>query len=61
MDPDDLLPRKPKPAQRDLSTMSVDELHAYIGEMEAEIARVRTEIERKTAHKAAMENLFRKG
>jgi uncharacterized small protein (DUF1192 family) len=39
--------------------MSIDELHAYIGEMETEINRVRAEIARKTAHRASLDGLFK--
>lgn len=59
MEPDDLIPRTKKPGLRDLSSMSIDELHAYIGEMETEINRVRAEIARKTAHRASLDGLFK--
>ncbi|MBU0725117.1 MAG: DUF1192 domain-containing protein [Alphaproteobacteria bacterium] len=60
MDTDELLPRTPKPQKRPLDPMSVDELQAYILELEGEIARVRQEIEKKTSHRGAVESLFRR-
>lgn len=57
---DDDLPRAAPVATRDLAPMSIDELHGYIEEMEAEIGRVRAEIARKQAHRAGMDALFRK-
>jgi uncharacterized small protein (DUF1192 family) len=59
MELDDLRPRTPKPGPRDLSAMSIDELHAYIAEMEQEINRVRGEIARKAAHRAGLDGLFK--
>lgn len=43
---------------RDLAPMSIDELEDYIAGMEAEIARVKSEIERKKAHQKAASGLF---
>ncbi|EKE73788.1 MULTISPECIES: DUF1192 domain-containing protein [Oceanibaculum] len=60
MEPEDLLPRAAKPQQRNLAPMSVEELEAYIGELEAEIARVRQDIEKKTKHRSSAESLFRR-
>jgi len=45
---------------RKLDPMSIDALRAYIGELEAEIARVETEITRKEATRDHAQNLFRK-
>lgn len=59
-DPEDQAPRPAKPAPRLLDPMSVDELEAYIGEMEAEIARVRRAIEAKRGHRSAAESFFRR-
>ncbi|HYH37948.1 MAG TPA: DUF1192 domain-containing protein [Azospirillum sp.] len=61
LDTDELEPRKPKPAPKDLSTLSVGELKDYIAGLEAEIARARTFIDAKEAHKNAAEALFKKG
>ncbi|BBK40091.1 hypothetical protein STVA_01110 [Allostella vacuolata] len=60
IDPEDLAPRPAKPAPRLLDPMSVDELEAYIAEMEAEIARVRAAIEAKRGHRNAAEAFFRR-
>ncbi len=45
---------------RKLDPMSIEALRAYIGELEAEIARVETEIILKEATRDHAENLFRK-
>ena len=60
MDDDDLVPRRAKPAPRDLEPLSVEALEDYIRELEAEIARVRAEIEAKKRHRDGAEALFRK-
>ncbi len=60
MDIDDLEPRKPKPQAKNLEPMSIAELNDYIGELEAEIARVRADIAKKAAHRAGVEGLFKK-
>jgi uncharacterized small protein (DUF1192 family) len=55
--------RKPKaawPGRPDLSPMSVEDLNDYIAELEAEIARVRADIERKETHRAGLDSLFKK-
>ncbi len=61
IDPEDLEPR-PKPAWQKptLDPLSIEELQAYIGELEAEIARVREAIARKQQDRAGAESLFRK-
>jgi uncharacterized small protein (DUF1192 family) len=45
---------------RDLYNMSVAELEQFIGELEAEIVRVRAEIQRKRDVRGAAEALFRR-
>jgi uncharacterized small protein (DUF1192 family) len=40
--------------------MSVEALHGYIAELEAEIARVRENIAAKEKHRSGAEALFRK-
>jgi uncharacterized small protein (DUF1192 family) len=61
-DPDDE-PRPPRqrlvPLMLDL--LGVEELHAYIVELRAEIARVEAEIGRKQGHRTAAESFFRRG
>jgi uncharacterized small protein (DUF1192 family) len=60
MDPEELEPRKTKPEQKNLEPLSVDELEAYIGDLEAEIARVRQAIVAKRQVRAGADSLFRK-
>ena len=60
MDTDDLEPRKAASALRNLDPMSIDELGAYITELEAEIVRVRADIARKQAVKAGAEAFFKR-
>ena len=45
---------------RDLYQLSVAELEHFIGELEAEIARVRVEIQRKRDVRGAAEAMFRR-
>ena len=59
-DPEDLPVRPARPAPRPLDPMSVDELEAYIRELEAEIARVRQAIAAKHGHRSAAESVFRR-
>ncbi|HEY8129662.1 MAG TPA: DUF1192 domain-containing protein [Hyphomicrobium sp.] len=62
MDLDDLLPPK-KPSGTaigdNLQTLSVAELEKRITDLEAEIARVRVELDRKRQHEAAARALFK--
>jgi uncharacterized small protein (DUF1192 family) len=44
---DDVLPQKKKPVLKDLSKLSVDELHDYIDHLQSEITRTDNEIKRK--------------
>ena len=60
MELDDLEPLKKVPQRKNLDPMSVDELSVYIGELEAEIARVRAAIKGKQSVRAGAESLFRK-
>ena len=60
MDPDDLPRPKPKPViGENLDAISVDELHERIAAYDAEIARIRSEISRKQASKAAADLFFK--
>ena len=47
-------------AREDLDPKSVDELRARIAALEAEIARVRTKVDRAVNHRASAEGLFRR-
>jgi uncharacterized small protein (DUF1192 family) len=60
MDEEDLAPRRAKPAKRDLAPLAIAELEAYIGELEDEIARVRTEIAQKRKQRGGAESLFKR-
>jgi len=60
MDEEDFLPRKVKPQPKNLDPMSIDELEAYIGELESEIARIRGEITKKQKIRDGAASLFRK-
>ncbi|HEY4635112.1 MAG: DUF1192 domain-containing protein [Rhodospirillales bacterium RIFCSPLOWO2_01_FULL_65_14] len=60
MDVDDLEPRKQKPAPKNLDVLSVEALKEYIGELEAEIARVRQAIAGKEKARAGAEGFFKK-
>ena len=54
MDTNDLEPPEVPKGKPDLQLMSMEQLQDYIGEMEAEIARVRAAIkDKQTAHGAA--------
>ena len=66
MDLDELFPNKPDDplillGRQDLDPLSVDELHARIEALEAEIARARGAIAGKTAKKSAADALFNFG
>ena len=57
---EELEERQKKPqTHRDLEPCSIDELGEYIGNLEAEIMRAKTEIEKKTAHRAAADSAFK--
>jgi len=63
MDWDDIAPKKPRTAVAvgdNLSTLSVAELEARVGELQREIERVNTELEAKRRHETAANALFKK-
>ncbi len=60
MDEEDLLPRQKKPAKKDLAPVSIAELEAYIGELEEEIQRARTEIAAKRKQRSGADALFKR-
>ena len=65
MDLDELFPDKPGDpltllARQDLDPLSVDELHARIAALEAEIARVKARIETAVNFRASADSIFRK-
>jgi len=63
MDWDDIVPKTPKTGLvigESLETLSVAELEARIGALEAEIMRVKAELEAKRRHEEAASALFKK-
>ncbi len=60
MDTDDLEPKKKKPEAKNLEIMSIEALGEYIGEMEAEIARVREAITAKQGAHSEADKFFKK-
>ena len=60
MDEEDLLPRHKKPAKKDLAPLSIADLEAYIGELEEEIARTRTEIAAKRKQRTGADAIFKR-
>jgi len=57
---DELEPRKTKAPLKDLTGLSIVELEDYIAGLEAEIARARTAIAAKQAHRSGAESFFKK-
>ena len=65
MDLDELFPDKPDDpltllTRQDLDPLSVEELHARIAILEAEIARVKANLESSVNFRATAESLFKK-
>ncbi len=60
MDPDDLEPRKKVADRRNLEPMSVEELVAYIEDLEAEIVRAKNAITAKKTLRSGADSLFRR-
>ena len=58
MEEDDLAPRAKKPGPKKLEMMSIEALHEYIAELEAEIARAGEMIAVKEAARASAEAVF---
>lgn len=59
MDIDDLEPKKKKPEKKDLEVLSIEALHEYIAELEAEIARAREAIGHKQGARSTAESVFK--
>ncbi len=57
---DENLPQKAKRKPKDLTQMGIEELTAYIAELETEIARVKQAISAKQSHGADVERFFKK-
>lgn len=60
MEDEDLEPRRKSTPKKDLTPLSIAELEAYIGEMEAEIVRVREAIAAKRNQRGGAEALFKR-
>jgi uncharacterized small protein (DUF1192 family) len=63
MDWDDITPKKPKTVAAvgdSLATLSVAELEARVADFEAEIERVKVELETKRKHEQAASALFKR-
>ena len=60
LDSDDLEPLRPKPTALELETLSIEELNAYIGDLQLEIARVQEAIAAKQDHRSSAEAFFKK-
>jgi len=59
MDTDDLDPKTKKPKPKDLSDLSIDALHEYITDLEAEIERVQADIKAKQSALSAADAFFK--
>ncbi len=59
MDLEDLEPRAKEPQKKNLEIMSIEALKAYIGELEAEIARIREAIALKEKARAGADSVFK--
>ena len=60
MDLEELEPRKQTPKPKDLEAMGVEELEAYLAELEQEAERVREKIAAKKAYLSGAESLFKR-
>jgi len=60
MDIEDLEPRRTPPKPKDLDAMGVDELEAYLAELQAEAERVSAKIESKKTYLAGADTLFKR-
>lgn len=59
MDIEELEPQKKKPEPRNLEVMGVEDLEAYLAELDSEMARVRAELESKKSYLAGAEAFFK--
>ncbi|MCK5778738.1 MAG: DUF1192 domain-containing protein [Rhodospirillales bacterium] len=60
MDTDDLEPKNKQAPKKDLDVMSIEALGEYIGELEAEIERVRAAIKLKEEARQGAESFFKR-
>ena len=59
MDIEDLEPRHKKPKPKDLDAMGVEELEAYLAELQTEAERVTAKIESKKTYLAGADSFFK--
>ncbi len=59
MDEDDLQPRKAIEKPKDLELMGVEELEAYLAELEAEMTLVKSKIGEKKSYRDGVSSLFK--
>ena len=59
LEEDELRPRAPAGIRRELKTLSIAELEAYVAELRGEIVRVEAEILRRRDVRGAADALFR--
>jgi uncharacterized small protein (DUF1192 family) len=59
MDEEDLQPRKAIEKPKDLDLMGVEELEAYLAELEAEMTLVRSNIGEKKSYRGRASSLFK--
>ena len=59
MDLDDLEPRKAIEKPKDLDSLGVEQLEAYLAELEAEAAQVKAKIEAKKQYLSGAASLFK--
>ena len=65
MDLDELFPSKPDDpvvllTRQDLDPLSIEDIHARVASLEAEIARVKAKIDASVNHRASADALFKK-
>ena len=59
MEDNDLEPQRTKPPKPVLDSISIEELGAYIVDLEEEILRARAEIDKKLSHRKNIEGIFK--
>lgn len=60
MDWNELEPRTKKPQPKDLGPLGIEELKAYISELQSEITRAEAAIAARESHRSGVEALFKK-
>ena len=61
MEEEDPRPLKGQAKPRNLDDLSIEDLEDYIAELEAEIDRVRQDIDKKNRHRTGVDGLFKRG